>query len=159
MMKGPLLTHVEKSSSDPRWEESMKLQLQADPSFPTNRAYTSPQGCVQLPKPACGLVLTTSSFQWVLRLCASSHVGGRAHSCQPHDTLLAAVLAASTETKLNPAALAILQGETVAIPGEWDHPVMEATHWGTSKLTPQWGPLLARSNLLSSQPFPGNQRT
>lgn len=82
MMKGPLLTHVEKSSSDPRWEESMKLQLQADPSFPTHRAYTSPQGCVQRPKPACGLVLTTSSLQWVLRLCASSHVEGRTHSCQ-----------------------------------------------------------------------------
>lgn len=145
-MKGPLLTHVEKSSSDPRWEESMNLQLQADPSFSTHPSYTSPQGRV-------ASVLTASSLQWLLRPCASSHVGGprlagrllRVHSCQPHSTLLAEVLAASTETKPNPAVLAILQEERVAVPGEWDHLVMEDTHWGTPKLTPQWGPLLARA--------------
>lgn len=50
MMKGPLLTHVEKSSSDPRWEESMDInQLQADsfPAFPTTAPTlcTMPQAC------------------------------------------------------------------------------------------------------------------
>ena len=146
-MKGPLLTQVEKSSSDPRWEESMNLQLQADPSFSTHPSHTGPQGCV-------ASVLT-----------ASSHVGGprlagrllRAPSCQPHGTLLAEVLAASTETKPNPAVLAILQEERVAVPGEWDHLVMEATHWNT-QADPTVGTPPCQRNLLS-QYLPGNQRT
>lgn len=166
-MKGPLLTHVEKSSSDPRWEESTNLQLQADPSFPTHPSYTSPQGRVQCLKPDCGFSAHDQQPSMDTKALCQQPCGRAPPS---RSSVQSAQLPASWyppgkgassfhRNKAQPCYPGHTpRGETVAVPGEWDHPVMEATHWGTPKLTPQWGPLLARSNLLS-QPLPGNQRT
>lgn len=68
MMKGPLLTQVEKSSSDPRWEESMDgPQLQLIHPFPTSPSHHSSPRDVTLPTPACTAVLTASSgLHWSL---------------------------------------------------------------------------------------------
>lgn len=102
MMKGPLLTHVEKSSSDPRWEESMDISSRLTPSL---HSQPQPPPSAQCLKPVA-LVFTTSHCHFTTALCQQPcgrpFLAGylsRVHSCWPGGTFLAELLPASEETK------------------------------------------------------------
>lgn len=65
MMKGPLLTHVEKSSSDPRWEESIDTKSRLIPFL---HSHPQPPPFVKCPRPVA-LVFTTSHCHFTRALC------------------------------------------------------------------------------------------